>query len=83
MVRGEIKFTVDRFSSQSISPFSTGIQIGGASEMVEEVEKRPYWEERTGEKKGIIFKREGRKRMNLAGFRCGLCNYIEIYAVAK
>jgi hypothetical protein len=38
------------------------------------------WEEKTGEKTGFIFKREEVKQMKIIGYRCKLCNFIEIYA---
>lgn len=83
MVRGEVKTSGERMSTQSMSPFSTGLPTGGLTNVVENVEGRSYWEEKTGEKAGFIFKREGKKRMGLAGYRCTLCNYVELYAQEK
>ena len=48
--------------------------------MVEGITSEPIWEEKTGERTGLIFKRDEVKQMKLDGYRCSLCNYIEIYA---
>ena len=39
-----------------------------------------FWEEKTGEKKGFIFKRDEIKELQIQGYRCTACNYIELYA---
>jgi hypothetical protein len=39
-----------------------------------------HWEEKTGEKKGFIFKREELKELKVQGYRCTACNYLELYA---
>lgn len=80
MVRGEVRFSGERIGSQQMSPFSAGMPMGGLPNVVDSVEGRPYWEERTGERTGFIFKRQGKRRMDLVGLRCTLCNYVELYA---
>jgi predicted nucleic-acid-binding Zn-ribbon protein len=82
MVPGEIKISGERLS-QSMSPFSGGLPTQGLPNIVETIESRSYWEEKTGEKTGFIFKREETRQMKLAGFRCTLCNYIELYTREK
>lgn len=83
MVMGEVKFIVEQMGTRSTSPFSTGLPMGGLPNVVETVASQPYWEEKTGEKTGFIFKREGKRRMGLAGHRCTICNYIELFAQEK
>jgi len=57
--------------------------MGGISSVEETTGGRIRWEERTGEKKGFIFKREETKRMAVAGLRCTVCGFIELYAHEK
>ncbi len=80
MMKGEVKFSAEQLSTRAPSPFSTGIPMGGLPSVMETVESRPYWEERTGEKTGFIFKRDEKRRMTVEGYRCTLCNFIELYA---
>jgi predicted nucleic-acid-binding Zn-ribbon protein len=80
MRRGEIQIPIERLRSQPISPYTSGMFFGGMPTLEEETVGRPYWEERTGEKKGVIFKREEAKRLTISGFRCTRCGYIELYA---
>jgi hypothetical protein len=47
------------------------------------VGRRIFWEERTGEKKGFILKREKRKKIDVTGLRCIVCGFIEIFAPNK
>lgn len=83
MVDGKVNYEVTQTSGQqsmSMMPFS-GIgmpQVGG---MTETYVESAFWEEKTGEKKGIIFKREETKRIKLVGHRCKLCGFVELYAV--
>ena len=83
MVKGELKTSVERVRTSSMSPFMSGMSQGGLPTMMEEVASGPYWEEQTGEKKGLIFKREQTKRMTVAGLRCTVCGFIELYARKK
>jgi len=57
--------------------------MGGISSVGEVTGGRLYWEERTGEKKGFIFKRDETRRMSVAGLRCTVCGFIELYAPEK
>lgn len=83
MVKGELKTSFERLGTSSMSPYMSGMPTGGLPSMVEEVASGPYWEERTGEKKGFIFKREETRRMAVAGLRCTICGFIELYAREK
>ena len=83
MVRGEVKFIVEQMGTRPMSPFSTGLPMETLPNIMEMVESRPHWEEKTGEKTGFIIKREGKRRMTLIGYRCTLCNYIELFAREK
>ena len=40
----------------------------------------PFWRERTGQKKGLLVKRNEMQTLNIAGLRCTNCGYIELYA---
>jgi DNA-directed RNA polymerase subunit RPC12/RpoP len=80
MVVGRMKISVDRLTSQAVSPFNMGLPTTGMPNISGEVGEGPFWEEKTGEKKGFIFKSDEIKKMSLRGYRCTLCNYIEIYA---
>ncbi|MBS7652469.1 hypothetical protein KEJ13_04990 [Candidatus Bathyarchaeota archaeon] len=83
MRRGELQIPIERLHPQSISPYSSGALFGGMPTFEEVNVGKPYWEERTGEKKGVIFKREEAKRLTISGFRCTRCGYIELYAQDK
>jgi hypothetical protein len=80
MVDGRLKIFVERLTSQSISPFNMSMPTTGIPNMSGGVVEGPFWEEKTGEKKGFIFKTDEVKKMDIKGYRCILCNYIEIFA---
>jgi hypothetical protein len=82
MVQGRIKIRMPMSSMgvQIMPQMGTGFEMRGLNRGIEETTTFPKWEERTGQKKGIIFKREEVKEMNIQGYRCILCNYIELYA---
>ena len=80
MVEGKIRVPLERMSSQAINQLTPGFSMGGLPQVVEDFYTEPRWEEKTGEKTGLIFKRDEVKQMKLDGYRCTLCNYIEIYA---
>ena len=54
-----------------------GISMGGAGMTQEE---RVKWREKTGEKKGFLFKSDEVRTLALKGRRCLQCGYIELYA---
>jgi len=70
-------------SSQPVSPFMPGAFMGGISSIEELTGGKIYWEERTGEKTGFIFKRDETRTMTVAGLRCTICGFIELYAHEK
>ncbi|UCD43793.1 MAG: hypothetical protein JSV27_06450 [Candidatus Bathyarchaeota archaeon] len=77
MVDGELSYFAERSSVQSNMPFS-GIPVPEFS-TTQGVNETIFWEEKTGKKTGIIFKRDETRRMGLRGFRCTLCNYVELF----
>lgn len=79
MVEGKLRYFAERSSVQSMMPFS-GIPVPELSASAQSVEETVFWEEKTGEKTGIIFKRDKTRQMGLRGVRCTLCNYVELYA---
>lgn len=82
MVEGRIIVPVERSKSQSMSPMSPGFMMDIPT-VIEDVTSIPYWEEKTGEKTGLIFKRDEIIQLKMGGYRCRLCYYIEIYAIPK
>ena len=55
----------------------TGMNLGNIGMMREESVR---WREKTGEKKGLIFKSDQVRTLVLKGLRCLECGYIEFYA---
>jgi hypothetical protein len=41
--------------------------------------KGPFWRERTGRKKGLLFKRDETKEFKISGLRCTECGYVELF----
>lgn len=80
MVRGRLRIEEESVGSSTMSPYMPGLSMGPLPTMTEHAVSGPFWEEKTGEKSGFIFKREGRRRLKLEGLRCALCGYIELYA---
>lgn len=80
---GALHIPVERLTSQPISPFMPDTFMGGISSVEEVTGGRIHWEERTGKKKGLIFKREETRRMAIMGLRCTVCGFIEFYAREK
>ena len=80
---GALNIPVERSTARPVSPFMPGTFMGGISPVAEVTAERLYWEERTGEKKGVIFKRDETRKMKVAGLRCTLCGFIELYAHEK
>ena len=83
MVEGRLTVPFERMSSNTMSQFTPGLDMGGIPRIVEAVSTSPRWEEKTGKKTGLIFKRDETRKMMMAGRRCTLCNYIELYAQEK
>ena len=48
--------------------------------MPDEDQEKLEWEEKTGEKRGTLFKRDETKKLGVSGYRCTLCGFIELYA---
>ena len=72
--------------SQAMSPFTPGSYMGGMGgipSMPDEVQEKLVWEEKTGERKGTIFKRDETKQLSVTGYRCTLCGFMELYAREK
>jgi hypothetical protein len=70
-------------AAQPMRSFMPDAFMGGFGSMEELTGGRVLWEERTGEKKGLIFKRDETRRMTVAGLRCTLCGYVELYVQEK
>ena len=83
MVKGELKTRMERLGTSAMSPFAPGMSMSGLPAMLEDSVGDLSWEEKTGEKKGFIFKREETRSMSVAGLRCTVCGYIELYAREK
>lgn len=83
MVRGSIRYVMESTGGQSMGPFSSGFPMNNVPMAVNEVPRNAFWEEKTGKKTGLIFKTEETKQKRLTGFRCTLCNYIELYTSEK
>ncbi|MFB0543152.1 MAG: PF20097 family protein [Candidatus Bathyarchaeia archaeon] len=83
MVSGSIRYVMESTEGQSMGPFATGFPMNNVQMVVNEVQRNAFWEEKTGKKTGLIFKNEETKQMRLTGFRCTLCNYIELYTSEK
>ena len=43
----------------------------------------PYWREKTGQKKGLLVKRDETRTLKIAGLRCVNCGFIELYTVSR
>jgi len=82
MVRGEVKYLMERSSGQPMVPFAD-FSFRGLSNLSETVTSSFFWEEKTGEKTGLIFKKDETKQLGISGLRCTICNYIELYAAEK
>jgi len=80
MRRGTLQVPIERMSSQPMRPFMPDTFMGGIAPVEELTGGKIRWEERTGEKTGFIIKRDKTRRMTVAGLRCTLCGYIELYA---
>lgn len=80
MVAGGFTVPVEQVSAPEMSQLTPGFMNQGLPPGIESYSAPPIWEERTGEKKGLIFKRPEVKKMRIVGHRCIACNYLEFYA---
>jgi hypothetical protein len=80
MVEGRISVPMEQTRSPDLGQYTPGFMNQGLPPGIETFAAAPIWEERTGEKKGLIFKRPEIKKMMVVGHRCSLCNLIELYA---
>ncbi len=80
MVQGGISVPIEKMNVPPMGPMTPGFMHQGLPPGIETFTTAPMWEEKTGEKKGFIFKRDEVKQMKIVGYRCSLCNFIELYA---
>ena len=80
MVEGGVTVPVEKMNVPAMDQLTPGFMHQGLPPGIETFAAAPVWEERTGEKKGLIFKRPEVKKMRVLGHRCSLCNLIEFYA---
>ncbi len=79
MKRGRVRYTTEQTMSQPMTGMADfGMQ--GLRGMSQSVTSSVFWEEKTGAKTGLIFKRDETKRMEIHGLRCTICGYVELYA---
>ena len=83
MVLGEVKYWMKSASQGQMSPFVQQMPLRDMTSMAETEARTFFWEEKTGEKKGWLFKRDEVREMGLKGYRCVTCSFIEFYAVEK
>jgi hypothetical protein len=79
MVEGTVRYTTERAAAQPTMP-TVGFSMEGFGRMVDSVTNSTFWEEKTGGRTGLIFKRDETRKMRLNGHRCTLCGYVELYA---
>ena len=80
MVEGEFSIPLEKMNVPAMRQMTPGFMYQGLPSGIETYTTTPHWEEKTGEKTGFIFKRNEVKKMNIMGYRCKLCNFIELYA---
>tara|TARA_B100001971_G_C18257108_1_gene583126 strand:- start:3120 stop:3413 length:294 start_codon:yes stop_codon:yes gene_type:complete len=80
MVEGKVSITLDKMNVPTMGPMSTGFMNQGLPPGIETITTSPTWEEKTGKRTGFIFKSDEVTRMKVIGYRCSLCNFIELYA---
>ena len=83
MVEGSLVIPMERMSSRAINELTPGFSMGGLPQVVEDFYTSPQWQEKTGKKTGLLFKRDEVRQLKTEGYRCSLCNYIEVYARSK
>ena len=80
MVEGKVSIPLEKMNVPAMGPMTPGFMNQGLPPGIETFTTAPNWEEKTGERTGFIFKRDEVKRMKIIGYRCKLCNFIELYA---
>jgi len=80
MVEGNLSIPLEKMNVPQMGPMTPGFMNQGLPPGIETFTTSPQWEEKTGEKTGFIFKRDEVKKRNIIGYRCKLCNFIELYA---
>lgn len=80
MVEGGVSIPVEKMNVPAMGQMTPGFMHQGLPPGIETFTTAPMWEEKTGEKKGFIFKRDEVKTVKIIGYRCKLCNFIELYA---
>jgi hypothetical protein len=80
MMVGGVTVPVEKMNVPPMGEMTPGFMHSGLPPGIETFTTAPQWEELTGEKTGFIFKRDEIKKMRIAGYRCKLCNFIELWA---
>jgi predicted nucleic-acid-binding Zn-ribbon protein len=80
MVEGGMRIDFDVVMPSQVNAYMGSFSTGGLPSMHDRSVSKPYWEEKTGKKTGLIFKSEEKRSLNIKGSRCSLCGYIEFYA---
>jgi hypothetical protein len=80
MVEGGLSIPLEKMNVPALGDMTPGFMHQGLPSGIETFTTAPQWEEKTGERKGFIFKRDEIKQMKTVGYRCSLCNFIELYA---
>jgi hypothetical protein len=80
MVEGGVSVPVEKMSAPAMGDMTPGFMHQGLPPGIETFTTAPMWEEKTGEKTGFLFKRDEVKQMKIVGYRCTLCNFIELWA---
>ncbi len=79
MMVGGVTVPVEQMNAPPMGEMTPGFMHSGLPPGLDTFAAAPVWEERTGEMKGFIFKRPEVKKMRVVGYRCSLCNFIELY----
>ena len=80
MVEGNVSIPLEKMNVPAMGPMTPGFMNQGLPPGIERFTTAPNWEEKTGKRTGFIFKRDEVKQMKTMGYRCKLCNFIELYA---
>jgi len=83
MIPGVLKYESETYNSAGQNPLmakSLQSQLPGVYERADAI---PYWEEKTGQKTGFIWKTDEYRILKLKGFRCSICGYVELYTILK
>ena len=80
MVEGGVSIPLEKMNVPAMGDMTPGFMHTGLPTGIETFTTAPMWEEKTGERTGFIFKRDEVKQMKIVGYRCSLCNFIELYA---